>query len=546
MYEYMKTGAKMGQIQDGIANIFGSGIGVSPARPGVIAPHITPENVGIFGAGVAVSPAIPSSHVPHIHSANVNVFGIDQCANGCYAQVPAPLVDLANTYGVGTGPDNGQNSRPMWQYALLGIGLGAGVYMLARRSRMMRNPESELSPAEITKQAAAISIQAGIPTILWGPPGIGKTQWVKGLGNAMAPMNDGKPVKVFTLIGSTKDPTDIGGMPTVKGGRRPPSWAADIRKRSLNGQRSILFLDEFSSMSPMVHASLLRVVNEKMAAETDFDPRSAPLKGRAVHIVAAANRPKHGAASRDLPPPAANRMIHFNWPSPNAIEWAEGMLFGWKSPFYFELPEDWRSGPFLRDAREMTGAFLKFRESKASPVLFAMPEMKAVDDEGNRATGGAWPSPRSWEMAADVLAATMVAGAPKNVQIQAVEGAVGAAVAGELFNFAKFQDLPDPEDILKHPEGWKVPTDATKLFIVSNALVNALRIKITEDRYDAAWRAMVHAIKANDDVPTLTVAARELAAMKADLRYRDVLEAYKPPSFAGKKFAPAFRKMKLM
>jgi hypothetical protein len=468
------------------------------------------------------------------------VYGIDpieQCMSG--------------NCGCGTVPNAGENGRPWWQYALLGAGVAGVLYVAGKRSYMRRNPD-KLSPDEATKQAAAIAIQAGIPTILWGPPGIGKTQWVKGLGNAMAFMNDGQPVDVITVIGSTKDPTDIGGMPRPDGSLRPPKWAHQLLENSMVGKRSILFLDEFSSMSPMVHAALLRVVNEKVAGETDFDPVNAPLGGRAVHIVCAANRPKHGAGSRDLPPPAANRLIHFEWPRPTAAEWAEGMLYKWRSPFYYKLPADWRESPMWKSAFERIGTFLKHRDTKASPILFKMPGIKEKTDEGYRATGGAWPSPRSWELAGEAWAATMAAvgpdgveGAPVDVQLKTVEGAVGSAAAGELFAFAKYKDLPAPEDILAAPKKWKVPGDTIKQFIISNTLVNAVKGRPTDKRYDAAWKAIAHMIDAHDDVPTLTVAARELAAMKLDPRYKEVLEDYPPPKWAAKKFAKAFKKMKL-
>ncbi len=536
MYEYKGNPTGMGAVQEGNVEIFGKGIAVSPALPPTPYPGIRKADVGIFGTGIAVSPAQPPSPF----------CGIEQCATGNCGCAPA----MGNA-------GNGAGGSPWWPYAALGAAVGGALYLLHRRGVMRRNPEEELTPAEVVKQAAAISIQACLPTILWGPPGIGKTQWVNGLAKAMAPMNkDGEPLEVFTLIGSTKDPTDIGGMPMTDGSVRPPKWAQHLRARSENGLRSILFLDEFSSMSPMVHAALLRVVNEKVAGEApagDFDPVDGPLKGHAVHILAAANRPKHGASSKDLPPPAANRMVHFSWPSPTAAEWADGMLFGWKSPFYYTLAEDWRDDPLHRVAIERIGTFLRHRDSPPNtPMLFAMPPLDAKDDEGNRMTGGAWPSPRSWDIATQLYAATLIAegpdkkqGAPKEVQITAVAGAVGNAASGQLFAFGKYKDLPDPEEVLAHPHSWKVPTDTVRLFIISNTLVNAVKSRPTVDRFSAAWEGFKHAIDETDDVPTLTPAARDLAAMLKDNRYKKALQGAPTPKATVKRFGPAFKKMKL-
>lgn len=504
MYEYQKNNAGFGQIHDDNVNIFGRGVSVAPPRPPRRYPGIVPSKANIFGSGISVSPARAPSPV----------VGIDTCATG-------------NCPPLGLGTVEGANGRPWWHYAIAGAGVGLG-YIYLRRSAMRRNPEDALLPEEVIRQAAAITIQAGIPTILWGKPGIGKTKWVQGLGEAMAPMNNGKPVKVITVIGSTKDPTDIGGMPDIHGGTFMPSWAKELLERSEDGLRSILFLDEFSSMTPVVHAALLRVVNEKIAGDKSFDPT-----GELVHIVMAANRKKHGAGAMDLPPPAANRIVHFDWPTPSAYEWAEGMLVGWRSPFYFTLPEDWRKNPLTRRALEEVAAFIKYREGPQNndKILLVMPEVREVDEEhGGKKTGGAWPSPRSWEMAADALGAAMVAGAPRDVQDKVVEGAVGLTAAVQLTNFRVLEDLPSPEEILRNPDGWDVPRDDNKLFITTNAIVMAVMRKPTVARYEAAWMALEYAMRVTENEAAIVSAVYELAQLKLRPDYKQLkTAAYSKP-----------------
>ena len=480
-------------------------------------------NVGIVGNGIAVSPALPPTPV----------MGVENCSMGC-----------CGSYAMGTGETSVPASRPWWHYALAGAGI-VGVVMMAKRTFITKNPKDELTPDEVIRQAAAITIQAGIPTLLWGPPGIGKTQWIKSLGKAMAPMNGGEPVEVFTVIGSTKDPTDIGGIPLITGTSKPPFWAAQIEARSKAGLRSILFLDEFSSMSPMIHAAFLRVINEKVAGDTNFDPDP---RNQLVHVVAAANSKKHGAGSIEVPPPAANRFIHFEWPKPTNLEWAAGMMTGWTlvNPFFFKLPKNWRKSPGFMEAREKIGMFIKFRETGGrTSVLHLMPALGDLDDEGNKKVGRAWPSPRSWEMAADALAACFASKVPVAVQLSAVEGAVGSAAAGELFSFSKIKDLPDPDSILADPTGWVVPSETVKLYIISNTLVNAVRRKMTLERYQAAWDAVVYAVDVTGDAPSLTPAVRDLAVMKADDRYREMLTEFNQPASA-KHFVEALKGMKLI
>lgn len=504
MYEYQGRNNGLGLIHDDDVNVFEGGIGMnSPARPRRY-PGITAANVNVFGSGISVLPAPAPSPV----------VGIESCATG-------------NCRPSGLGTIDAANGRPWWHYAALGAGVGLG-YMYLRRARMVRNPEDltkdelqellDKNPGERVKQAAAITIQAGIPTILWGPPGIGKTQWVYGLGETMKFMNNGEPVKVITVIGSTKDPTDISGMPRLKGGYYPPSWAQELHDRAMDGKRSILFLDEFSSMSAIVHAALLRVVNEKVAGDLDFDPKGGPLKGHAVHIVMAANRKKHGAGAMDLPPPAANRIIHFEWPKMGAFEWADGMLFGWSSPFYFKLPADWRKSPLVKKAKSEIASFLIFKQKiMRTPVLFDMPTPKNVDTEhGGKATGGAWPSPRSWDLAAQALGAGMVAGAPKNVNHESIKGAVGTAAATELFSFRRFEDIEDPEKILRAPTSWDVPKDESLLFLSLNSILNAVIQKPTEKRYKAAFRAIAHAHSVTGEGAIVAMPASQLMQVGRD------------------------------
>ena len=525
MYEYTtKRLGGLGQIQQGRVNIVGKGVAISPPLPPSIYRGIYPANVGVMGSGIGVSAPFSETTVPEI----------ERCAFG-----------NCNPCQLGTAPENGtSNGFPWWYYALAGAGI-IGVAMLARKT-IFRNPES-LSREEAIRQAAAITIQAGIPTLLWGPPGIGKTQWVKGLGKAMAPMNNDKPVKVITVIGSTKDPTDIGGMPTIEGGTHPPSWAAELLDRSLNGLRSILFLDEFSSMSPMVHAALLRVVNEKIAGDTEFDPDP---DNQLVHIVAAANSRKEGAGSRDLPPPAANRFIHFEWPRLKNLEWARLMIADFKggTSFYYNLPEDWRSRPVLKQVREKIGTFIKYRDSGGRiSVLLNIPDRSAMDADGNKQSGRAWPSPRSWEMAADALAACTIVDAPKDVMIKAVEGAVGPGAAGEFFSFERFEDLPSPEDVLSDPEGWEVPQDSIKAFIVASSLANAVQMRTTLERYEAAWKALSHMVHESNNAhgPVVAPIARELAVMMVDPRYRDTIKGFSY-GILMRDWNEVYKKMKLM
>ena len=66
--------------------------------------------------------------------------------------------------------------------------------------------------------------------------------------------------------------------------------------------------------------------------------------------------------------------------------------------------------------------------------------------------GKAWPSPRSWDMAATLLAGGQAAGSDDLVRSLLVRGAVGQGPGIELLTWLVEADLPDPEEVLADPE----------------------------------------------------------------------------------------------
>src|SRR3972149_6485728 len=85
------------------------------------------------------------------------------------------------------------------------------------------------------------------PVMLWGPPGVGKSQMV-----AQVAKKYGVPVIDIRL--SQMEPTDLRGIPFRVGDVVEWAIPAMLPDASRHGAEGILFLDEFPSVVPRVAA----------------------------------------------------------------------------------------------------------------------------------------------------------------------------------------------------------------------------------------------------------------------------------------------------
>src|SRR6267142_1736677 len=122
----------------------------------------------------------------------------------------------------------------------------------------------------------SIAVQAGVPVLAKGAPGIGKSSMMVGLAAAL-----GLPIEV--VIASLREPSDFAGLPVIQSdgsvALAAPRWAKELAAAG----KGILFLDEITTAPPAVQAALLRVVLDRVVGDL-----SLPA---AVSIVAACNPP---------------------------------------------------------------------------------------------------------------------------------------------------------------------------------------------------------------------------------------------------------------
>jgi MoxR-like ATPase len=307
--------------------------------------------------------------------------------------------------------------------------------------------------------ALSVALQAGTPILAWGPPGVGKTAVITALAESLA-----LPLEV--VLASIREPADFSGLPVIREDgvkMEAPAWARRLAREG----KGILFLDEISTAPPAVQAALLRVVLDRVVGDLELPP--------GVAVVAAANPPEQAAGGWDLSPPLANRFCHLTW-SLDSQAWIDGMIQGWPAPRFEALPEGWEKG--IPASRSLVAAFIRHRPH----LLLQVP---GSEDQA----GKAWPSPRSWEMAARLLAAS----SDDDVAAILVSGCVGDGAAMEFLTWRRDLDLPDPEAVLREPEKFTIPKRGDQAFAILTAVVTAAVGNLTRDRWLAAWTVLARA-----------------------------------------------------
>jgi hypothetical protein len=327
-----------------------------------------------------------------------------------------------------------------------------------------------------------ISVTAGVPVLLWGSPGTGKTSVVRALGESL-----GWPVEV--VVGSIREPTDFAGLPVVVGdGVRlaPPSWA----RRLADAAHGVLFLDELTTAPPAVQAAMLRIVLERVVGDLALPA--------GVRVVCAANPPEQAADGWELTPPLANRLVHLDWPV-DAAAVADGLAMGFAPPV---ATRHTRPDPArLATARATVAAFLKVRPA----LVLQVPTVAAQAGRG-------WPSPRSWETVAVLLGMCDTAGADEDVRAALVAGSVGEGAGIEFLSWLANADLPDPEAVLADPDSFELPERSDRAFAVLTAVASVAIAHGDAASWTAAWRVLAKATAPAPDVATLV--AQSLAAAR--------------------------------
>jgi hypothetical protein len=283
-------------------------------------------------------------------------------------------------------------------------------------------------------------VDGNTPVMLWGAPGVGKSDVVKKIANDMG-------VGLVDQRLSTLEPVDLRGLPFIDNGRAVWADPSILPHVDRDGPRGILFLDEINAAAASTQAACYQLILNRRVGDYVLPD--------GWRIVAAGNRQSDRASAQKMPTALANRFSHID-----------------------VLPdvEAWANWAVTANVHPAMIAFLRFRPQ----LLHIMPGATVKEKDGTELTlpadARAFPTPRSWTDAAKY------AGHNADVRQHLISGLVGIGASVEFEGFIRtFLDVPSIAAILADPAGAKVPEGPGALFAVSAAVAR----KATPQNYSA-------------------------------------------------------------
>ena len=280
------------------------------------------------------------------------------------------------------------------------------------------------------------------PVMLWGPPGVGKSQMV----SQAAARHD---VPVIDIRLSQMEPSDLRGIPFRVDERVEWAVPAMLPDASRHGEQGFLFLDEITSAPPSVSAAAYQLILDRRLGAYEVPDGWV--------VIAAGNRQGDRGVTYSMPAPLANRFSHFE---------VDTHL------------DDWVAWAYANDIDERIIAFLRFR-----------PELLFDFDPAHNPV--AFPSPRSWEYAHRAIQKFI--GHP-HLLLESLQACVGQAAGIEVNAFiANLDHMPDLDAIVKG-EDVPVPQEIDLLYAVAAALVGrAIKAQQNGDANEVIGRILDYA-----------------------------------------------------
>ena len=267
-----------------------------------------------------------------------------------------------------------------------------------------------------------------VPSVmLWGPPGVGKSQAVRQLAREIESQT-GKRAVVTDVRLLLFNPIDLRGIPTSNADKTLAVWLKPqiFQMDESDDVVNILFLDEISAAPQSVQAAAYQITLDRVVGEHRLPENCI--------VVAAGNRTTDKSVAFKMPKALANRLLHIE---------VEGSFKSWK---------EWAIRAGVND--KVVG-FLSFRQN------YLMGFDSSTDDL-------AFATPRSWEMVSNLLNAVSD---DVDKMYPMIAGLVGTGVAVEMRTWTRiYKNLPAIEDVFAGCAS-APPRSTDALYALSSSMV---------------------------------------------------------------------------
>ena len=287
-------------------------------------------------------------------------------------------------------------------------------------------------------------LKNGIPfrefpsVMLWGAPGVGKSQGVQQIA-AKVRKHSGKEVRITDVRLLLFNPVDLRGIPTSNEDKtlavwlKPKIFEMDASEEVVN----ILFLDEITAAPTSVQAAAYQITLDRTIGEHKLPENCI--------VIAAGNRVTDKSVSYNMPKALANRMCHL------------------------EIKEDakaWHNWAVKSNIHPYVVGFIEYNIS-------AFNRSKGVEI--------AFPTPRSWEMVSNILNYVS-----DNIEAvySMVAGCIGHTMAGQFRSWIELHTgLPSVKEIFNEGSA-ATPQESELQIALKSMMVAYARLHPDQDLID--------------------------------------------------------------
>ena len=296
--------------------------------------------------------------------------------------------------------------------------------------------------------------------ILWGPPGIGKSEVVRQMADKVAELTGKKSVVTMASL-LLMSPVDLRGIPTKDEVTVTGADGVEVKEQVARWLRPLifqmdpsddvinwLFLDELASAPPNVQAAAYQIVLDRRVGEHQFPKNCA--------VIAASNRVTDRAVAYKMPKPLANRFTHYEMTV---------------------SPDDWVTWAIQNGVRPEIIGYIRFNPDRL------MDFDPATDDV-------AFVTPRSWALANQILVdceelVKAYGGKLVDVAYPHLAGTVSARIATDLKTYVDvYASLPTWDGIASGKTAkCTVPADDLGALYALSSMISANMYAFQKENY---------------------------------------------------------------